>query len=95
MPETTFKATLLPLAAAILASVPESTLITMDRAGAVNGRVVFVLGIPTPHQPRLHEVLSAFHARRLTVDLAAYNTQLNRLRDALMHREVAHVLPQS
>ena len=81
--EKSFESSNLPLAAALLVSVPEIMFDEISSVPGVDGRRVIKLRYPKNREADLRHVVEDFHRRTLDVKLYLYNKVLNSLRDCL------------
>ncbi len=81
--EKCFETSSLPLAAALLVSVPSIVVDHISAKIGIDGRKTIVLRYSIDSESSVQEVLKDFHARSLNVSLYQYNRALNLLRDQL------------
>lgn len=78
-----FETTNLPLAASLLAIVPDSSLIGISPSPSVDGKRVLMITYPADQELAVKQIVEEFSQRRLVVSLYFYNRALNLLRDQL------------
>ena len=81
--ERKFETSNLPLASALIISVPRIAVDSISSTHGVDGRRVIVLRYPKDQEAAVQSVAEDFYDRRLTVNLYRFNRALNSLRDRL------------
>ena len=81
--EKQFETSNLPLASALIISVPGITVDSISSAPGIDGRRIIVLRYPEDQESAVQHVAEDFYDRRITVPLYRYNRALNSLRDRL------------
>lgn len=89
--EKCFETSNLPIAAALLISVPGMALAEISSMPGIDGRRIIALQYPADQEATVQRIAEDFYQRRLIIPLYAYNKALNALRDRL-HQ---HGLPYS
>ncbi len=85
-----FKTTSIHLAAAILAQVPDTTLVQVSSTPSIDGKRLIIVGYPSGQTKAVDSIVKQFHSRRLTVHLYNFNRVLNLVRDRLLQNEPHH-----